>query len=118
MKERNIKVSQKFLIEMAKTRNLEELIEDKAKAFEYKGEKYVSVSAIGDGKGIGYRLAVAFKAILLKNYTGSVTPMYYVEHTHAVLEGIRERGYEGRIVNISDVPHVLTEQTCFIDENN
>src|SRR5690554_751029 len=111
-----IKVDQKFIKKIVKNSNLESFHKDKAKSFEHEGQKYVFTWAVGDGKGVGWRVVICRRAILPENYTGTVEPMRDFEHSVAVDKGLRERGYHARLVDINGAPHVLTDEVEFVPE--
>lgn len=102
-------ISKEAFEKFYKTGNLEDFYKDKAKAFEYEGEKYVYTGSVSG------RLISARKAVLKENYKGDVEPMYCSDHTAAVLDGKRERGYYARLVNIDRIPHVLTDKVDFVN---
>jgi len=110
-----IKVDRKLLLKIVKDGNLESFYKDKAKSFEYQGQKYVYTWGIGDGKGISYSVVICRKAILLEDYNGTIEPLRYYDHSVAVDKGVRERGYYARLVDIDGVAYVLTNEIEFIE---
>lgn len=104
-----IQVSEDTLKQIEKSGCLEDLLIDKAKFFSFNGENFVYTASFGDH-------VETHKAILLPKYRGSIPALKYCDHVEAVDNGIRERGYSGRIVYVKNVLYVLTDKVIF--ENN
>jgi hypothetical protein len=113
-----IEVSQEFLKKIVKNVDLDKLSKDKATAFEYQGKKYVCTGSISNGDGNGYYMVWAHIAILLGDYNGKIKPLRNCDHEFEVVNGLRKRGYYGRLITINGIEYVLTDRICFVNENN
>lgn len=77
-------------------------------------EMFVITGGIGDGKGIGFKSLFAMKAVLLKDYSGALKPLKYNDHSIDRLEGNREVGYNGLLIESDRQSVVLIGETIYI----